>query len=66
MSLNAIARAELRFPKRGSVHACILCETPGVFRFLGVRHGKGQWETLLPHTIEQCRATGTGWWRYNR
>ena len=52
-ALNGIARAELRWPKVGSLARCSLCDKPNAFRFLGVHKGKGSWEDL-GHPLTEC------------
>ncbi|KKL56567.1 hypothetical protein LCGC14_2244130 [marine sediment metagenome] len=53
--IDKIAAKELRFPKVGSVHPCGACGEPDIARFLGSRKGKGRWEWLREHTLEDCR-----------
>lgn len=55
VKLADIAREELRWPKRGSVHPCSACGEPDVAQFTGVRRGKGQWRWLKEHALADCR-----------
>lgn len=54
--LNQIAKTELKWPKIGALHPCSICGKPEVFRFLGHKRGKGQWEEIQPHPLTACVA----------
>ena len=45
--LNTILADELKTPKRGSIHPCVICKT-GRARFEGMKKGVGSWKWLEP------------------